>query len=360
MGLRTGKTKNLLQASIDAATLAVEVYNKPRTVFRSQNYISLMVMAWTYLFHAYFHHKIGHRYCYKLKNHRFEVVDGERKTWDLSTCMDKYEKLDKAIVANLKFFIGLRNKIEHRCVTDRTLDTSIFGECQALLYNYETMLVNLFGEKYVINENLAYSLQFSTNRAKEQEKANRRALLAELKEVKQYIENYRTNLSAEVFNSQDYSVKLIQIPKVSNTNRNDLAIEFVNWNQLNPEDKERYDRLTTIIKEKVVQNQVLNMKRLKPMEVIKKVEEKTGISLGTYYHMQLYVTFGIRHKRGSEKETDTKTDYCLYDHTHKDFIYEEKWPDFLISAFNNGKLNFDIFTKAYEEGRFLRVEDYLN
>jgi len=35
MKLRKGKTKSLLESSIDAALLAVEVYNKPRTTFRS-------------------------------------------------------------------------------------------------------------------------------------------------------------------------------------------------------------------------------------------------------------------------------------------------------------------------------------
>lgn len=45
MGLRKGKTKSILEGSIDSALLAVEVYNKPRTTFRSQAYIVLMIIA---------------------------------------------------------------------------------------------------------------------------------------------------------------------------------------------------------------------------------------------------------------------------------------------------------------------------
>ena len=59
MKLRKGKTKSILEGSIDAALLAVEVYNKPRTTFRSQAYIVLMIIAWTRLFHAYFNKTIG-------------------------------------------------------------------------------------------------------------------------------------------------------------------------------------------------------------------------------------------------------------------------------------------------------------
>jgi len=148
LGLRKGKTKNILESSIDSALLAVEIYNKPRTTFRVENYISLMIMACTRLFHAYFNNTIGDTYYYKKKN-RFIIVDGERKSWELNECIKKYSELTEAEEKNLRFFIALRNKIEHRYIEKETLDTLIFGECQALLYNYENTLVKLFGEEYV-------------------------------------------------------------------------------------------------------------------------------------------------------------------------------------------------------------------
>ena len=76
MKLRRGKTKNTLEGSIDAALLAVEVYNKPRTTFRSQAYIVLMIIAWTRLFHAYFNKTIGNRYYYKELNGRYQLING--------------------------------------------------------------------------------------------------------------------------------------------------------------------------------------------------------------------------------------------------------------------------------------------
>ena len=358
MQLRSGRTKNLLQSSIDAALLAVEIYNKPRTVFRSQNYVSLMVMAWTYLFHAYFNRLIGQRYCYKSKNGRFEIVDGERKTWDLTTCINKYGSLDEPVKATLLFIIGLRNKIEHRCVTDRSLDAGIFGECQALLYNYEVLLTALFGEGYALNENLVYSLQFSRTRTDWQRMANRSILQPDVREIKRYVEDYRTNLSPDVFNSQSYSVKLIQVPKVSNTNRNDLAIEFVNWNQISPEDREKYERLTAIIKEKVVPKEVLNLKRLRPTDVTNRIKEQAGINIGTNFHMRLCMAFGIRPKRGSEKPSETNTQYCLFDQTHQDYVYEERWAEFLVAAFKSGRLNMNAVSAACTEGRVLSMEDF--
>ena len=96
-----------------------------------------MVIAWTRLFHAHFHQTIGEKYYYKKKgSNRYEIVDGERKSWDLRMCIRKYAALTDAEQANLELFIKLRNKIEHRNIEKRELDILLFGECQALLSNF--------------------------------------------------------------------------------------------------------------------------------------------------------------------------------------------------------------------------------
>jgi hypothetical protein len=237
--LRKGKAKKILDNSIDSALLAVEIYNKPRTPFKVENFISLMVIAWTRLFHAHFYHTIGNKFFYKQKNSiRYEKIDGERKSWELKTCINKYRLLSGPIKANLLFFIKLRNKVEHRDINKEDIGLDIFGECQSLLYNYEKILVKLFGEEYVLNENLASR---------------------DIKEIKNFIEKYRSELSEDVFNSQEYSVKLIQIPKIlNNPKKNVPAIEFVNWTNLSEKDKENYEKLTALIKNKTVKIEVIN------------------------------------------------------------------------------------------------------
>ncbi|MDI6832297.1 MAG: hypothetical protein QMD02_00425 [Bacteroidales bacterium] len=46
--------KQLLQKAKDSALLAVEFYNKPAVSFKSVGFITMMCIAWTSLFHAYF------------------------------------------------------------------------------------------------------------------------------------------------------------------------------------------------------------------------------------------------------------------------------------------------------------------
>ena len=124
MKLRKGRTKTILNSAIDCALLAVEIYNKPRTTFRSEGFIAMMIVAWTRLFHAHFNSTIGDRYYYKKSNGRFEIVQGEKKAWELSTCIRKYGDLSDEVKANLNFFIKLRNKIEHRHIEQR-VDESV-------------------------------------------------------------------------------------------------------------------------------------------------------------------------------------------------------------------------------------------
>ena len=50
---------------------------------------------------------------------------------------------------------------------------------------------------------------------------------------------------------------MICVPRISNTNRHDLAIEFVNWSDVNEEDKQKYTKLNAIIKERVVGKEVI-------------------------------------------------------------------------------------------------------
>lgn len=360
--LRKGKSKNILENSINSAITAVETYNRPMTKFRTENYIILMIIAWTKLFHAYFQATIGNKYFYKDKNGRYKIVDGERKAWELPQCIAKYNSnnppyyLSDAVSSNLDFFIKIRNKIEHRYWASTTLDIVLFGECQALLYNYESMLIKLFGEEYAINTCLAYSLQFSQMRSAEQLKAQREQLSKDMLDIKKYIDKYKTDLPQEIFDSQEYSIKLLQIPKVSNTNRGDLAVEFVKWDSLDEDDKNSYKQITTIIKDKIVKQQVVNLYLQKPSGVIAAVKEKTGIELSISNHTDLWKAFRIRPDKNSEDRFDTNTLFCLYDEPHNDFLYTQEWIDFIIQLLNKyGFTKNNIHEKCRD---FLSIDDY--
>lgn len=361
MQLRKGKTKIILESSIECALLAVEIYNKPRTPYRVEGFITNMIMAWTKLFQAYFHHTIGDRFYYKKKNGRYELVDGERKSWELKTCITKYGRLNDAQKANLDFFIKLRNKIEHRHIEKDEVGIMIFGECQSLLYNFENKLIEFFGEEYALNESLAFALQFSRLRTNKQSISSKTLLAKEVNELKEFIEKYKTNLSESIYNSQEYSIKLIQVPKISNTNRNDLAIEFVNWNSLSDEDKANYEKVTAIIKDKVIQKEVVNPGKLKPGDVIQLVNQSVQTNINHFDHKCLYYIFSIRPTKQDEEVSDPfdcNTTYCHYDEVHDDYVFQDCWVTFIIHVITNNLLDKNTWKRHFDNQTKLNINDF--
>jgi hypothetical protein len=243
----------------------------------------------------------------------------------------------------MDFFIKLRNKIEHRYVDQDEIGVIIFGECQALMYNYENTLIDFFGEEYALNESLSFSIQFSRLRKKSLIEASKRLLSKEIKELKVFIEKYRTALSDEVFNTQGYNVKLIQAPKISNTDRNDLAIEFVNWSSLSEIDRDCSEKLLAITKDRVVIKEAINPGKRKPTEVKNKVNSEIDFEINLYDHKCLYICFQIR-PPNDKKIADllqTNTAYCCYDAVHKDYIYTDEWTKLIIRGINDGTLKKD-------------------
>jgi hypothetical protein len=132
-----------IEKSQMAALAAVEAYNRPGKRFRTAQYLVMIIIAWTALFHSIFYRR-NVKPWYKGRNGRFIRVDGDPKHWDLSECLKQYYLGDNpAPRKNLEFLIGLRNKIEHRHLPE--LDPSLYGECQAALLNLEEIIVKTFG-----------------------------------------------------------------------------------------------------------------------------------------------------------------------------------------------------------------------
>lgn len=357
MSLRKGKTKSILESAVDSALLAVEIYNKPRTTFRVENYITLMVMAWTKLFHAHFNNTIGDKYYYKI-GAKYKIVNEERKAWELGECIKKYNNLTEAEEKNIRLFIVLRNKIEHRHIEKETLEMLIFGECQSLLYNFENTLVKLFGEDYAINENLAFSLQFSRVVTKEQKQAQRNMMSTEVQNLIEYINKYRTDLSEDVYNSQEFSVKLIAIPKVASASRSDTAVSFLKLDTLTPEELAEVQKLNVIIKDKVVRIEGVNAGRHKPSIVVKKVKEAGITNFTITNNTILWQLFRIRPTSKDEDLFLTNPKYCYYDEAHGDYLFTDNWISLIIDCISSGRLDLNELNNLKSLKSSLEVKDF--
>ncbi len=246
--------KDHLEQAKGACLSAVETYNRPGVTFRTRTFTVLMAIAWTSLFHAIFYRrgrKPWHVRSGSGRGIRYEKVDGEPKHWELSECARQfYGGHNPPQRKNLEFIVLLRNKIEHRYHPE--LDPALYGECQALLMNFEELLVDQFGAAQALADNLDLALQFSAFRPEGQKEAIRRLNSSAAKDLLTFVQSYRAGLPADVLESSSYSVRVFLLPKLAvRDTAADLAVEFVPYDPTDPEEMKRLKRVTAMIKEKL-------------------------------------------------------------------------------------------------------------
>ena len=325
-------TQTLIDKSIKAALLAVEIYNKPTIDYRTEGYIVMMNIAWTSLYHAIFANN-GITYKYKTEG-------TEEKYFELEKCIAKYTgSLKGEIGANLTFLIRLRDLIEHRIIPD--LDDKVFGECQACLYNYEQILAENFGSNYQINNSLAYSLQFSKKYTNEQILARKSYDLKYYNSIMQFIEDYRENLAPEIFQSIHYSFRVFMIPKIGNhVESSDLAVEFIKYDPSNDSEYKSYENLLMVIKDKRVPGEYLKAGEVAKQvyENLKDIKPTNWKFSASCHHAKCTKYFKIRvgHYTGEPSKTNGK--YCIYDPTFNQHIYKKEWVDFLTEKLKDEEL----------------------
>jgi hypothetical protein len=314
----------------EPSLLAVETYNRPGTAFRSAGYVVLMVIAWTAVFHAIFFKRKMKPYYRKRGTRRFALVSGEPKTWELDECLKQfYQDQNPAIRKNLEFFIELRNKIEHRFLPD--LDTEIFGECQAMLMNFEAMLTAEFGDKQGVGRGLPYALQFSKSIVPTQQKAMRGAAGHHMQSIRRFVTEFRSALSDNILSDESYSFKVFLIPKVgSHAKSSDVAVEFVRYDASKPEQMKQYERLVALIKPKQIS--VANVNGLKAGQVVEQVAARLGKKFTQHSHCKCWRHYNTRPPGHSETPEVCDNRHCYYDAVHQDYIYTPAWVEFLVQT----------------------------
>jgi len=229
MPKRYGSLKlELLKKSREAALAAVQIFNNPNITFKSESYIVLMNIAWTYLLHAYYREKkVEYRYfTQKPKSRSFHrTKHGAYKHWELERCLnDKNCPIDKNAANNLRFLIGLRHEIEHQMTSK--IDDLLSARFQACCLNYNEYIIKLFDEDFGIQEHLSFSLQFSTISQEQKDMLDDHPDLPA--NIKGFIRQFDETLSDEEFSNPHYAYRILFVPKTANRKgQADKVIEFV-------------------------------------------------------------------------------------------------------------------------------------
>lgn len=256
--------RELVIKSRESAMAAVQLFNNPQILFKSELFIVLMCISWTYLLHAFYRRKkIDYRYFQKINTRKqFEKTKGgAKKHWDLWKCLEHEAcPIDKDTKNNLKFLIGIRHEIEHQMTT--RIDPALSAKFQACCLNFNTYIKQLFGPEYSIEKHLSFSLQFSTISNEQSKQLIPQNDLP--KNISAFIFDFENHLSPEDFQNAAYAYRVIFVPKtVNHQGQADEVIEFVKSDS--PLAKE-VNKTYTIIKD-------TEKKKYLPSDIVKEIRK---------------------------------------------------------------------------------------
>jgi hypothetical protein len=302
---------DLIMKSREAALSAIQIYNNPLTQFKTESFIVLFVIAWTYLLHAYYKSKkIDHRYYTRPnKKKKFERnTDGSIKYWDLTECMRGTKSpLDKHTANNLRFLIGLRNQIEHKKA--QGLDSYLSARYQACALNFNFYLKKLHGRKYSLDNHLALSLQFSELDHTQADVIKDKEKLIS-KTVQSYIAGFDNVLSEAEIKHDRFSYRLLFVRVgAKRKGQADRVIEFID---------PKSSLAKNVSKEYWVKEDREKPKFL-PTDVFKKIQKDGFKNFGIHQHTQFW-------QKHNGKDPSKRFGVQI----SKQWYWYENWIDFIL------------------------------
>ena len=318
----------LLAKSRESALAAVRIYNDPLAGFRTETFIMLMVVAWNSLFQAVLERS---RVDYYERDEQGDqiLIGGRAKvldTWQLverALADDEY----RDVRANLDFFLKLRNQIAHRYLP--ALDVNVIGEAQAMLLNFEDLLVTQFGEAAALGDRLAVPLQLSGFRNDGALRSLRKAQAQLPTDVVEFLERHRADLDDDVLESLRYCLQIFFVPVTANRERSaDAVVRFVPPDKVTPEIEEQLAKIGVVTKRRVTP--VASADLFRPAEVVNLVAERLPYRFTMDTHTRCWRYYSVRPPYGTGEPEATDDRYCRWDRLMRGYGYTKAWIDKLV------------------------------
>lgn len=216
--IKSVKTE-LVKKAREAMLAAVQLYNNPQVTFKAESFITLAIIGWTYMLHAYYRSiHVDYRY-YRVVGKK-KVYDktkyGAYKHWELERCLnDAACPLDFETATNLRFLIGVRHEIEHQ-MTDK-IDEFLSAKLQACAINFDYYICKLFGEKYNLSKELSLAIQFSPLSPEQRDNLQDNVHITT--NVRNFVVDFENVLSDEALRSSRYAYRILFVPHKCETPR---------------------------------------------------------------------------------------------------------------------------------------------
>lgn len=319
------------------ALVAIDFYNRPGDRRSFNDFIVHIHLAWQNLLHAdrmrrkeeIFYRESGGRRLFKRN------PDGSKKTWDLSQCLKHEFKDNDPIRANIEFFVGLRNHVEHRFQDSVLVATA--AEAHACIINFEAELIRRFGTGKTLGSELKFPVfvqSLSPTRYEEQRNLRRDLPTT----VSTFITEFQCRLPDTVRSDERYAYRLLLLPMKGPKTEADLALNFVRQDELTEEELHALlgQEGSVIIAEKY--REAIHGDEMLPKAAAAAVEERIAFKFSVNDFTRIRKEWQIGPAKSGDKEQLPKSDgYCLYSPAFKQFVYRPKLVERMVEAVDSAE-----------------------
>jgi hypothetical protein len=199
-----------------------------------------------------------------------------------------------------------------------------------MILNYENELVGGFGASEGLADRLRFPVFLSsiTPDGVDAIKRLRAKLPAKLL---RYINDFREGLDTDVADDSRFEFRIHLVPQVGPKGEADMAVNFVQLQDLEPTVHEALQRLgkTGLVAKQTKREPVQNMGLYKPHVVVDKVAAVApGFNMAD--HVAAWKRHRARPESGAPDPAATDPRYSVWDEPHGDYLYTDAWVRKLI------------------------------
>jgi hypothetical protein len=318
-----------LQHARESCLAALRIWNDPVDCFRTGGFSLMFVTAWNAMAIA-----ILERDNREWREVRGGTVVANADGVELARKTEKLVRdafpgdARKGLRQNVQLWIDLRNGVAHRRL--EALDALVAGHAQAGLLNFETALVEQFGEEYALGEALSVPLQLSGFRDPGVLKS-RRLLEASLPADVQAIISRAETADPELLRDPTFVMRVAFVPVVPNSGRSpDSVAYFVRPGEVPDELADALERYVVLAKP-LVGNATLRYSHVRD-----EYERRVGFRLDNNAHAAAARALGARPPRG---EHDRTIDPRLaeFNTAFNQYVYTPAWVDLLVARMSTAE-----------------------
>ena len=340
---------HLVAKARESAFAAVRIYNDPAARFRTETFIVLMVIAWNTVFQAILERN-GVDYYQKDAEGNPILADGRPRVYDTEKLADLAMGLPekKAVRENLSFFLRLRNNIAHRYVP--AVDLHVVSEAQAMLLNFENLLIAEFGEEAALGDRLTVPLQLSVFRDSNMRRSLRKAQAQLPADIQTFLRLQRKKIDYDVLRSSEYALQIFFVPVTANRDSlADATVCFFRPGEVTPEIEKELQHLAVVTKPKRIP--VVSDDLLRPSEVVKQVAERLPFKFTMNKHTKAWQFYNVRPPGNAADPAGTNKDFCCWDRLSGGYGYKQAWVKKLVQELSDPKTYEQVVGSTPEEKR---------